>query len=86
MSGRLGGADMARRDVQSVGKIPLSTLRARIDYGFAEASTTYGQIGIKVWVYTGEVMEDKRDMKKKDVTNAVDAEAGQVPQEPARPN
>lgn len=84
MAGRLGGAEMARRDVQSVGKIPLSTFRARIDYGFTEASTTYGQIGIKVWVYTGEVLEDKKAMKKKEVTNAVDAEASQVPQEPAR--
>jgi small subunit ribosomal protein S3 len=83
LAGRLGGSEMARRDMQSMGKIPLSTLRARIDYGFSEASTTYGQIGIKVWIYTGEVLEDKKEQKK-EVTHAVDAEASQVPQEPPR--
>ena len=84
LAGRLGGADMARRDVQGVGKVPLQTLRARIDYGFAEAGTTYGQIGVKVWVYTGEVLEPSDE--KKEVTHGVDAEAGQIPQEPARAN
>jgi small subunit ribosomal protein S3 len=55
ISGRLGGAEMARQETQSEGKIPLSTLRAEIDYGFAEAVTTYGNIGVKVWVYKGEI-------------------------------
>ena len=58
-SGRLGGADMARTETYSDGTIPLHTLRADIDYGFAEADTTYGKIGVKVWVYKGEVLPKK---------------------------
>ncbi len=58
-SGRLGGADMARRETYSDGTIPLHTLRADIDYGFAEADTTYGKVGVKVWVYKGEVLPTK---------------------------
>ena len=56
VSGRLGGADMARTEFYSEGTIPLQTLRADIDYGFAEADTTYGKIGVKVWIYKGEVL------------------------------
>jgi len=59
-SGRLGGAEMARVEVDRAGKIPLQTLRADIDYGFAEAKTTYGHIGIKVWIYKGEVLPGQR--------------------------
>ena len=55
-SGRLGGADMARTEFYSEGTIPLQTLRADIDYGFAEADTTYGKLGVKVWIYKGEVL------------------------------
>ena len=55
-SGRLGGADMARTEFYSEGPIPLQTLRADIDYGFAEADTTYGKVGVKVWIYKGEVL------------------------------
>ena len=55
-SGRLGGADMARTEFYSEGTIPLQTLRADIDYGFAEADTTYGKVGVKVWIYNGEVL------------------------------
>ncbi len=55
LSGRLGGADMSRREMISVGSIPLHTLRARIDYGFTEAKTTMGRIGVKVWIHTGIV-------------------------------
>jgi len=55
-SGRLGGAEMARTEWYSEGKVPLHTLRADIDYGFAEAKTTYGIIGVKVWIYKGEVL------------------------------
>jgi len=54
-SGRLGGAEMARREWLREGRVPLHTLRANIDYGFAEALTTYGIIGVKVWIYKGEV-------------------------------
>ena len=59
VSGRLGGADMARTEFYSEGNIPLQTLRADIDYGFAEANTTYGKIGVKTWVYHGEVLPTK---------------------------
>ena len=58
-SGRLGGADMARTEFYSEGTIPLQTLRADIDYGFAEADTTYGKVGVKVWIYNGEVLPTK---------------------------
>ena len=59
VSGRLGGADMARTEFYSEGTIPLQTLRADIDYGFAEADTTYGKIGVKVWIYKGEILPAK---------------------------
>ena len=97
LAGRISGAEMARREIQSVGKIPLATFRARIDWGFAEAGTTYGNIGIKVWIYTGEVLEEKKQQKTgsaevpvvgtkdgKDVKHGTDAQAGEVPKEPAR--
>lgn len=58
-SGRLGGAEMARTESYSEGTIPLQTLRADIDYGFAEADTTFGKIGVKVWIYHGEVLPEK---------------------------
>ena len=58
-SGRLGGADMARTEFYSEGTNPLQTLRADIDYGFAEADTTYGKVGVKVWIYKGEVLPTK---------------------------
>ena len=60
VSGRLGGADMARTEFYKDGTIPLQTLRADIDYGFAEADTTYGKIGCKVWIYKGEVLPTKK--------------------------
>ena len=60
VSGRLGGADMARTEFYKEGNIPLQTLRADIDYGFAEADTTYGKIGVKVWIYKGEVLGAKK--------------------------
>ena len=59
VSGRLGGADMARTESYSEGTIPLQTLRADIDYGFAEADTTYGKVGVKTWIYHGEVLPTK---------------------------
>lgn len=69
VSGRLGGAEIARRERDSEGTVPLHTLRADIDYGFAEANTTYGKIGVKVWVYAGESLtarpprDDRRDRR-----------------------
>ncbi|WFA07651.1 30S ribosomal protein S3 [Tissierella sp. Yu-01] len=60
VAGRLGGADMARTEGYSDGTIPLQTLRADIDYGFAEADTTYGKLGVKVWLYKGEILPTKK--------------------------
>ncbi|EAK0877927.1 30S ribosomal protein S3 [Campylobacter coli] len=57
VSGRLGGAEMARTEWYLEGRVPLHTLRAKIDYGFAEARTTYGNIGVKVWIFKGEVLQ-----------------------------
>jgi small subunit ribosomal protein S3 len=65
-SGRLGGADMARTEFYSEGTIPLQTLRADIDYGFAEADTTYGKVGVKVWVYKGEILPTKGNKEGSD--------------------
>ena len=65
-SGRLGGADMARTEFYSEGTIPLQTLRADIDYGFAEANTTYGKVGVKVWIYEGEVLPTKTNKEGSD--------------------
>ncbi|MCD5326035.1 MULTISPECIES: 30S ribosomal protein S3 [Pontibacillus] len=61
VSGRLGGADIARAESYSEGTVPLHTLRADIDYGTAEADTTYGKLGVKVWIYRGEVLPSKRN-------------------------
>ena len=63
VSGRVGGAEMARTEHYSEGSIPLQTLRANIDYGFAEANTTYGKLGVKVWIYHGEVLPTKGQTK-----------------------
>ena len=63
-SGRLGGAEIARSEHYHEGTIPLQTIRADIDYGIAEANTTYGKIGVKVWIYTGEVLHDARRPRK----------------------
>ncbi|MHB1419593.1 MAG: 30S ribosomal protein S3 [Bacillota bacterium] len=60
-AGRLGGAEIARSEWYSEGKVPLHTLRADIDYGFAEANTTYGKIGVKVWIYKGEILPEARN-------------------------
>lgn len=64
VGGRLAGADIARTEYYSEGTIPLQTLRANIDYGFAEADTTYGKLGVKVWIYKGEVLPSKKSKKE----------------------
>ena len=66
VAGRLGGADIARSEFYSEGTIPLQTLRADIDYGFAEADTTYGKVGVKAWVYNGEVLPTKGNKEGSD--------------------
>lgn len=63
-SGRLGGAEIARSETYHEGTIPLQTIRADIDYGFAEAKTTYGRIGVKVWLYRGEVLHESRNSSR----------------------
>ncbi len=75
LSGRLGGSEMARCEKSMVGSIPLSTLRAKIDYGFAEAKTAQGHIGIKVWINNGDFLEEGND--------AADAQAGKISKKPA---
>ncbi|MGI6118796.1 MAG: 30S ribosomal protein S3 [Bilifractor sp.] len=65
-SGRLGGADIARTEFYSEGTIPLQTLRADIDYGFAEANTTYGRVGVKAWIYKGEILPTKAQKEGSD--------------------
>jgi small subunit ribosomal protein S3 len=76
MSGRLGGAEMARQETGNAGRIPLQTLRARIDYGFAESKTAQGHIGIKVWVNQGDYLSEETG-------HAANAQAGKVPKKPA---
>ena len=77
LSGRLGGAEMARRETGMDGSIPLSTLRAKIDYGFSEAETAQGHIGIKVWVNNGDFLLEE-------ASDAANAQAGKAPKKPAR--
>lgn len=72
-SGRLGGADMARTEFYKEGTVPLQTLRADIDYGFAEANTTYGKVGVKVWIYKGEILPSKTKKGEGGNSNAIDA-------------
>lgn len=79
MSGRLGGAEMARQETAMLGSIPLSTLRAKIDYGFTEAKTAQGHIGIKVWIHNGEYGAAE------ETNNAANAQTGKVSKKPARP-
>ena len=72
--GRLGGAEIARRESYRVGSIPAQTLRADVDYGFSEALTTYGLIGVKVWIYKGDKILDK--IKEEAEDNGVNAKKG----------
>ena len=66
VSGRLGGAEMARSEGYTEGTVPLHTIRADIDYAQAEANTTYGKIGVKVWIYKGEILPTKKNVKESD--------------------
>ncbi len=78
LSGRLGGAEMARQETAMQGSLPLSTLRAKVEFGFAEASTAQGNIGIKVWINNGDYLDPE------EATNAANAQAGKVPKKPTR--
>ena len=94
VSGRLGGADMARTEFYSEGTIPLQTLRADIDYGFAEANTTYGKVGVKVWICRGEVLPGEmvkepeapkqRPMRKGKGRRRPDARSNRAPKDAAK--
>jgi small subunit ribosomal protein S3 len=77
LAGRLGGSEMARTEMQMAGSIPLSTLRAKIEYGFAEASTAQGNIGIKVWINNGDYLDAEEN------NDAANAQAGKVSKKPA---
>ncbi len=77
LSGRLGGAEMARQESNMAGSIPLSTLRARVEYGFAEASTAQGNIGVKVWINNGDYLDEE-------TSDAAHAQAGKVSKKPTR--
>ena len=78
LSGRLGGAEMARQENSMAGSIPLSTLRAKVEYGFAEAGTAQGNIGIKVWINNGDYLDAEED------SHAAHAQASKVPKKPTR--
>lgn len=81
VSGRLGGAEMSRSEFYREGRVPLHTLRADIDYGFFEAKTTFGRIGVKVWVYKGEVSTNRTEREAQKAQAAANARSGR----PARP-
>ena len=78
LSGRLGGAEMARQETSMLGSIPLSTLRARVEFGFAEASTAQGNIGIKVWINNGDYLDPQ------EASDAANAQAGKISKKPTR--
>ena len=78
VSGRLGGAEIARNEHYHEGTIPLQTLRADIDYGFAEAHTTYGRIGVKVWIYKGEVLTSGKMIEVKEERRHVNAKKSKI--------
>ena len=78
LAGRLGGSEMARTEVAMSGRLPLSTLRAKIDYGFTEAKTAQGHIGIKVWINNGDYLNPE------EASDATNAQAGKVPKKPTR--
>jgi small subunit ribosomal protein S3 len=86
VSGRLGGADIARTEWYREGRVPLHTLRADIDYGFAEALTTYGIIGVKVWLYKGDVMAHDPQAHDKNIANAAAQGGGSRDNRPPRRN
>ena len=74
VSGRLNGAEIARSEWYREGRVPLHTLRADIDYGLAEARTTYGIIGVKVWIFKGEIFDSPEDGSKRDPVTRVEAQ------------
>jgi small subunit ribosomal protein S3 len=85
VSGRLGGAEMSRTEFYREGRVPLHTLRANIDYGFYEARTTFGRIGVKVWIYKGEVSQSRTEREAAIAAERLGAGAGRRPERAGRP-
>jgi len=83
--GRLGGAEMSRSEFYREGRVPLHTLRADIDYGFAEAHTTFGRLGVKVWIYKGEVIESRAEREAAALAQAKAAKAERPRRAPRAP-
>ena len=83
--GRLGGAEMSRSEFYREGRVPLHTLRADIDYGFAEAHTTFGRLGVKVWIYKGEVIESRTERAAKALAEAKAPKPNRGPRTPRAP-
>ena len=83
--GRLGGAEMSRSEFYREGRVPLHTLRADIDYGFAEAHTTFGRLGVKVWIYKGEVIESRAERAAKALAEAKAPKPNRGPRAPRAP-
>ena len=86
VSGRLGGAEIARKDKVMEGRVPLHTLRADIDYGLAEAHTTMGRIGVKVWIYTGDILPERQKPRSPDELPPADAAPAEEADAPAEAN
>jgi small subunit ribosomal protein S3 len=84
VSGRLGGAEMSRTEFYREGRVPLHTLRANIDYGFYEARTTFGRIGVKVWIYKGEVSQSRTEREAVAAAERLGAPRRDRPARPAR--
>jgi small subunit ribosomal protein S3 len=83
--GRLGGAEMSRSEFYREGRVPLHTLRADIDYGFAEAHTTFGRLGVKVWIYKGEVIESRAERAASALAAAKAPKPNRGPRAPRAP-
>ena len=83
--GRLGGAEMSRSEFYSEGRVPLHTLRANIDYGFHEAHTTFGRLGVKVWIYKGEVIESRAEREAAALAQAKAGKPNRGPRAPRAP-
>jgi small subunit ribosomal protein S3 len=85
ISGRLNGSEIARTETNREGRVPLHTFRADIDYGLAEARTTYGVIGIKVWIFRGEVFDEPEAEVQESEAAKAEAESAAAPAAPAKP-
>jgi small subunit ribosomal protein S3 len=83
VGGRLGGAEMSRRETEKEGRVPLHTLRADVDFGQAEAATTFGRIGVKVWIYRGDVIPEVKTQRQPEAAPEAPAQPAEAPAAPA---